>query len=172
MHGDESASHRHIEPRSGARAREASHPYAHRQGATNGSHPESCRAEPGPVSDPIARLPVAGMYQHRDGVVVFSRHPESSVQTTYVWPPGVPGAAKKYLTPDMLGTPRVVTDAAGGVLSRHDYKPCGEELFADGTVRSGRLLRRTVLCKRLVHAIGVRRVPDGGLSAIIPYIAW
>jgi RHS repeat-associated protein len=33
-----------------------------------------------------------------------------------------------YLTPDHLGTPRILTNAAGGVVSRHDYKPFGEEI--------------------------------------------
>ncbi|MDQ3649593.1 MAG: hypothetical protein M3458_04790 [Acidobacteriota bacterium] len=35
-----------------------------------------------------------------------------------------------YLTADTLGSPRVVTDANGGVKSRHDYLPFGEELQA------------------------------------------
>jgi RHS repeat-associated protein len=32
------------------------------------------------------------------------------------------------LTADSLGTPRVITDATGNVLARHDYAPFGEEL--------------------------------------------
>jgi RHS repeat-associated protein len=34
----------------------------------------------------------------------------------------------RYLTTDTLGTPRVITSANGGVQSRHDYLPFGEEI--------------------------------------------
>src|SRR5205814_10711893 len=34
----------------------------------------------------------------------------------------------KYLTADHLGSIRVVTDAAGGLIVRHDYLPFGEEI--------------------------------------------
>jgi RHS repeat-associated protein len=34
----------------------------------------------------------------------------------------------KYLTADHLGSPRVVSDAAGNVQARHDYLPFGEEI--------------------------------------------
>jgi RHS repeat-associated protein len=44
--------------------------------------------------------------------------------------PPPPSGTKKYLVADQLGTPRVITDATGTVLSRHDYLPFGEELFA------------------------------------------
>jgi YD repeat-containing protein len=37
-------------------------------------------------------------------------------------------AAYKYVTPDALGTPRILTNPAGAVISRHDYLPFGEEL--------------------------------------------
>ena len=36
----------------------------------------------------------------------------------------------KYTTADSLGSPRAVTSGTGGVLSRHDYLPFGEEVFA------------------------------------------
>ena len=36
----------------------------------------------------------------------------------------------RYLTPDHLGSTRVVTDAGQGVLTRHDYLPFGEEIGA------------------------------------------
>lgn len=39
-----------------------------------------------------------------------------------------PSAVIKYTTPDHLGTPRVVTNSSAGVVSRHDYKPFGEEV--------------------------------------------
>jgi RHS repeat-associated protein len=35
-----------------------------------------------------------------------------------------------YLTTDALGSPRIVTDATGNVISRHDYMPFGEEVMA------------------------------------------
>lgn len=34
----------------------------------------------------------------------------------------------RYLTQDTLGSPRVFTDASGGVMARHDYHPFGEEV--------------------------------------------
>jgi RHS repeat-associated protein len=42
--------------------------------------------------------------------------------------PGANGA--RYVTPDHLGTPRVATNSAGAVASRHDYAAFGGELFA------------------------------------------
>jgi RHS repeat-associated protein len=42
----------------------------------------------------------------------------------------IEGSATKYLTPDHLGTPRIVTDGAGAVVGRHDYFPFGEEIYA------------------------------------------
>lgn len=47
---------------------------------------------------------------------------------------GSSGGGTSYLTTDTLGTPRVITgsnlnDGYGGVKSRHDYLPFGEEVF-------------------------------------------
>lgn len=39
-----------------------------------------------------------------------------------------PNQAIKYLTPDHLNTPRVVTDVQGNIISRHDYYPFGQEI--------------------------------------------
>jgi RHS repeat-associated protein len=36
----------------------------------------------------------------------------------------------QYVTGDHLGSPRVITNASASVVSRHDYLPFGEELFA------------------------------------------
>lgn len=36
----------------------------------------------------------------------------------------------RYTTPDHLGSPRVITNSSAGVVSRHDYKPFGEEIGA------------------------------------------
>lgn len=36
----------------------------------------------------------------------------------------------KFLTQDHLGTPRVVTNSSGAVVSRHDYTAFGEEIYA------------------------------------------
>lgn len=41
-----------------------------------------------------------------------------------------PSTGTKYLTSDLLGSPRVITNASGGVVSRHDYMPFGDELGA------------------------------------------
>ncbi|HZS49101.1 MAG TPA: RHS repeat-associated core domain-containing protein, partial [Blastocatellia bacterium] len=51
----------------------------------------------------------------------------------------VPNGAAEYLTPDHLGTPRVVTDAnTGTVLSWHDYQPFGEEITATSPAAGAR----------------------------------
>ena len=39
-----------------------------------------------------------------------------------------PAGGTSYLTADHLGTPRVITNADGGVQARHDYLPFGEEI--------------------------------------------
>src|SRR6266850_560385 len=46
-----------------------------------------------------------------------------------------PSSGAKYTTTDHLGSPRVVTDASGNVISRHDYMPFGIEI---GSGVSGR----------------------------------
>lgn len=38
------------------------------------------------------------------------------------------GGGTSYFTSDTLGTPRVITNAVGGVKARHDYLPFGEEI--------------------------------------------
>lgn len=39
----------------------------------------------------------------------------------------------KYLTTDTLGSPRVITDNNGAIVSRHDYHPFGEEILVGRT---------------------------------------
>lgn len=39
--------------------------------------------------------------------------------------------AISYLTTDALGSPRIITDGGGNVISRHDYQPFGEEIAAN-----------------------------------------
>lgn len=46
------------------------------------------------------------------------------------------GTDYKYATSDYLGTPRVWTDQNGNVVSRHDYLPFGEEVFAGTGTRT------------------------------------
>jgi RHS repeat-associated protein len=41
-----------------------------------------------------------------------------------------------YLNADILGTPRLITDGAGAVRSRHDYLPYGEEISQPVSARS------------------------------------
>ena len=41
-----------------------------------------------------------------------------------------------YTATDMLGSPRVLTDSLGNVVSRRDFLPFGEELYADGVHRT------------------------------------
>jgi RHS repeat-associated protein len=42
------------------------------------------------------------------------------------------GAGTSYFTGDHLGSPRVITDANGGVKARHDYHPFGEDVGLKG----------------------------------------
>jgi RHS repeat-associated protein len=45
-------------------------------------------------------------------------------------PTAINSNGTQYSTSDHLGTPRVITNSSGSVVSRHDYMPFGEELFA------------------------------------------
>ena len=45
-------------------------------------------------------------------------------------PTAVNSNGTRYATSDYLGSPRVVTNSAAGVVSRHDYMPFGEEIGA------------------------------------------
>ena len=45
-------------------------------------------------------------------------------------PTAVNSNGTRYMTSDNLGTPRVITNSSAGVISRHDYKPFGEEIGA------------------------------------------
>lgn len=45
-------------------------------------------------------------------------------------PSAINSNGTRYTTPDHLGSPRVVTNSAASVISRHDYLPFGEELGA------------------------------------------
>jgi RHS repeat-associated protein len=47
-----------------------------------------------------------------------------------VEPAAVNAKGTRYTTADHLGSPRVVTNSSAAVISRHDYKPFGEELGA------------------------------------------
>lgn len=49
----------------------------------------------------------------------------------------IEGSVVKYVTPDHLGSPRVVTNGTGGVISRHDYLPFGAEIMAGTGGRTG-----------------------------------
>jgi len=49
-------------------------------------------------------------------------------------PPAVP--TTHFTATDLLGSPRVLTDSLGNVVSRRDFLPFGEELYADGTHRT------------------------------------
>jgi RHS repeat-associated protein len=60
--------------------------------------------------------------------------------STIVEPPST--AKASYLTTDHLGSPRILTDANGNVISRRDFHPFGEEI---GTLNGGSPHRSTVL---------------------------
>jgi RHS repeat-associated protein len=44
-------------------------------------------------------------------------------------PPPTNGGGLSYLTTDVLGSPRIITDVNGMVRRRHDYRPFGEEIM-------------------------------------------
>jgi RHS repeat-associated protein len=50
-----------------------------------------------------------------------------------------PSVGTNYTTSDHLGSPRVVTNSSGSVVSRHDYKAFGEEIGSTISGRSGSL---------------------------------
>ncbi|HEY0426708.1 MAG TPA: RHS repeat-associated core domain-containing protein [Pyrinomonadaceae bacterium] len=47
-----------------------------------------------------------------------------------------PNPTTNYTATDQLGSPRVITDANGKVISRRDFMPFGEELYADNQTRT------------------------------------
>jgi RHS repeat-associated protein len=52
---------------------------------------------------------------------------ESGLVAT-IEPTAINSNSTRYTTSDHLGSPRVITNSSAGVVSRHDYKPFGEEL--------------------------------------------
>ena len=52
----------------------------------------------------------------------------SSGLVATIEPTAINSNGTRYSTPDHLGSPRVVTNTGGAVVSRHDYMPFGEEL--------------------------------------------
>jgi RHS repeat-associated protein len=68
------------------------------------------------------------------GTTVFVYDAGGVLMAEYSTEPRQPDdGGTKYLTTDTLGSPRVITDMDGAVVSRHDYQPFGEELFAGRT---------------------------------------
>jgi hypothetical protein len=59
----------------------------------------------------------------------------SSGLVATIEPTAINSNGTRYSTSDHLGSPRVVSNTGGGVVSRHDYMPFGEEL---GTGIGGR----------------------------------
>ena len=65
----------------------------------------------------------------------------STLQTSYLYAGSQLLATEtatdtNYTATDQLGSPRVVTDQNGNVVSRRDFLPFGEEIFADGLIRT------------------------------------
>ena len=67
-----------------------------------------------------------------------SQSPHTKTNLAEYDPPGgpAPQVGIQYVTADQLGSTRLVTGANGNVVSRYDYSPFGEELWADGDVRT------------------------------------
>jgi RHS repeat-associated protein len=73
------------------------------------------------------------IYGIRGGLVAEFNGSTGSLKKEYVYGAGMeatiePSVGTKYTTSDTLGSPRVVTNSSGSVVSRHDYMPFGEEL--------------------------------------------
>ena len=68
---------------------------------------------------------------------VFVYDAEGELAAEYTTPaPGLGG--RRFFSVDHLGSTRLITDAGGGVLERHDYRPFGDEVtFTAGQVRAG-----------------------------------
>ena len=74
-------------------------------------------------------------------------------------------AATRYLTPDHLGSTRVVTGAEGEVLTRHDYLPFGEEIGTEyGDRRFIEGYTRTLLDGPAQKFTGKERDGESGLD--------
>jgi RHS repeat-associated protein len=66
-------------------------------------------------------------------IFVYSGGKEIAEYSTLA-PPAIP--TTNYTTTDTLGSPRVITDAGGTVISRRDFMPFGEEIATDGSYRT------------------------------------
>jgi YD repeat-containing protein len=82
----------------------------------------------------ITRFIYSGMGQliaEHDGASAVVMQPTRE----YVYGPSgmlcvIEGSSIQFLTPDHLGSPRLITDASGNVVSRRDFYPFGESIHA------------------------------------------
>lgn len=81
------------------------------------------------------------IFVYANGKLVEERNASTNaVQTTYIYAGSQllateTGGTTNYTATDQLGSPRIITDQNGAVVSRRDFMPFGEELFPDGTYR-------------------------------------
>jgi RHS repeat-associated protein len=83
---------------------------------------------------------------------------EYSTQT----PPQNP--TTKYLSEDHLGTPRIITDSVGNVVSRRDFLPFGEELTINVGARSNALKYGTIADNIRQKFTGYEKDDETGLD--------
>ncbi|MBK6723000.1 MAG: hypothetical protein IPG58_06865 [Acidobacteria bacterium] len=81
------------------------------------------------------------VFVYSNGRLVEERNSSTNaLVTSYLYagsqlPATETSTATNYTVTDHLGSPRVVVNGSGTVVSRRDFLPFGEELFADGTYR-------------------------------------
>lgn len=71
-----------------------------------------------------------------DTETVIYVHANGKLVAEYSTAPPPEEPTVNFTATDMLGSPRVLTDSLGHLVSRRDFMPFGEELFADGQNRS------------------------------------
>jgi RHS repeat-associated protein len=67
---------------------------------------------------------------------VYAYDADGNLSAEYSPAPPTPPCTTCYVTVDHLGSTRVLTNGSGNAVSRYDYLPFGEEIPADGSVRT------------------------------------
>src|SRR5690606_1298328 len=73
-----------------------------------------------------------------DEITIFV-HSSGRLIAEYSTAPPPQDPTTKWTVTDSLGSPRVLVDSSGEVVSRRDFMPFGEEVFPDGVHRTTNL---------------------------------